>query len=78
MCYSVKVLFHELGVNPVVHEIDQHPEGRDIERALRTLGCQTPVPAVFIGGSLVGSTNEVMSLHLNGSLVPLLRPYRAF
>ncbi|KAK9139425.1 hypothetical protein Scep_009106 [Stephania cephalantha] len=78
MCYTVKVLFHELGVSPIVHEIDQSPEGKEMEKALKRLGCKASsvVPAVFIGGILVGSTNEVMSLHLSGSLVPLIRPYR--
>ena len=33
----------------------------------------SPVPAVFIGGTLVGTTDQVMSLHLGGQLVPLLR-----
>ncbi|KAF5202924.1 Glutaredoxin-c13 [Thalictrum thalictroides] len=76
MCYTVKVLFNDLGVNPMVHELDQNPEGRDIEKALMRLGCSTAVPAVYIGGTLIGSTNEVMSLHLGGCLVPLLSPYR--
>ncbi|XP_042475496.1 monothiol glutaredoxin-S9-like [Macadamia integrifolia] len=77
MCYAVKILFHELGVSPMVHELDQDPEGRDMERALQRMGCSSPVPAVFIGGKLVGSTNEVMTLHLSGSLVPLIKPYQA-
>ncbi|PIA61604.1 hypothetical protein AQUCO_00300844v1 [Aquilegia coerulea] len=76
MCYTVKVLFNELGVNPMVHELDQNPEGRDIEKALMKLGCSTAVPAVYIGGTFIGSTNEVMSLHLGGYLVPLLIPYQ--
>ncbi|XP_042518673.1 glutaredoxin-C13-like [Macadamia integrifolia] len=76
MCYTVKILFHELQVNPIVHELDQDPEGRDMEKALMRMGCNTAVPAVFIGGKLVGSTNEVMSLHLSGSLGPLIRPYQ--
>jgi glutaredoxin 3 len=41
------------------------------------LGCSTPVPAIFVGGKLIGSTNEVMSLHLSGSLVPLVKPFQA-
>ncbi|KAL5712913.1 Glutaredoxin-C13 [Ranunculus cassubicifolius] len=76
MCYAVKILFHEIGVIPMVHEIDQDPDGKEIEKALVRMGCNTPVPTVFIGGKLVGSTNEVMSLHLSGSLIPLLRPYQ--
>ncbi|KAF5202925.1 Glutaredoxin-c13 [Thalictrum thalictroides] len=78
MCYTVKVLFSELGVNPLVHELDLNPEGKEMEKALLRLGCSTSVPAVYIGGTLIGSTNEVMSLHLSGSLVPLLKPYQIF
>lgn len=77
LCYAVNILFHELGVIPAIHEIDKDPEGKEMEKAITRLGCTAPVPAVFIGGKLVGSTNEVMSLHLSGSLIPLLRPYRA-
>ena len=77
LCYAVKILFQELGVTPTIHEIDQDLEGREMEKALMRLGCNAPVPAVFIGGKLVGSTNEVMSLHLSGGLIPLLKPYQA-
>ncbi|KAI5399219.1 Monothiol glutaredoxin-S9, partial [Lathyrus oleraceus] len=76
LCYAVNILFQEIGVYPVIHEIDKDPEGKEMEKAITKLGCNAPVPAVFIGGKLVGSTNEVMSLHLSGSLVPLLRPYQ--
>ncbi|KAL8054800.1 hypothetical protein ABFX02_04G016500 [Erythranthe guttata] len=75
LCYAVQILFNELGVHPFVHEIDHDPDGKEIEKALLRMGSGGPVPAVFIGGKLVGSTNEVMSLHLSGSLIPLLRPY---
>ncbi|KAI5599365.1 hypothetical protein POPTR_002G208400v4 [Populus trichocarpa] len=76
LCYAVKILFQEIGVDPLVYEIDQDPEGREMEKALTRLGCNAPVPAVFIGGKLMGSTNEVMSLHLSGSLIPMLKPYQ--
>ncbi|KAK9070079.1 hypothetical protein SSX86_010478 [Deinandra increscens subsp. villosa] len=78
LCYAVIMLFQELGVQLVVHEVDHDPEGWEIENALvNQMGCNIPpVPAVFIGGNLVGSTNEVMSLHLRGALIPLIRPYQ--
>nr|XP_043636948.1 glutaredoxin-C13-like [Erigeron canadensis] len=77
LCYAVTILFRELGVTPLVHELDNDPEGWKIEKALMSLGCSSPpVPAVFIGGDLVGSTNEVMSLHLRGNLIPMVRPYQ--
>lgn len=78
LCYAVNILFQELGVHPMVYEIDQDPEGKEMEKALMRMGCNAPVPAVFISGQLVGSTNEVMSLHLSGNLIPLLKPYQPF
>ncbi|CAH2063022.1 unnamed protein product [Thlaspi arvense] len=48
----IKTLFYELGASPAIHELDKDPEGREMERALRTLGSSNPtVPAVFVGGS---------------------------
>jgi glutaredoxin 3 len=74
MCHTVTRLFRELGVNPTVVELDQDPRGKEMDKALaRLLGRNPAVPAVFIGGRLVGSTDKVMSLHLSGNLVPLLR-----
>ncbi|KAG6477059.1 glutaredoxin-C1-like [Zingiber officinale] len=73
MCHTVKRLFAELGVDPAVHELDEDPKGKDMERALAKMLGRTPsVPAVFIGGNLIGSTDKVMSLHLGGKLIPLL------
>ncbi|XP_047048561.1 putative glutaredoxin-C14 [Lolium rigidum] len=74
MCHTVARLFRDLGVNAVVHELDQDPRGKEMEKALlKMLGKGPSVPVVFIGGKLVGGTNKVMSLHLGGELVPMLR-----
>lgn len=74
MCHSVKSLFHDLGVNAAVYELDEDPRGREMEKALAKLvGRNPPTPVVFVGGKLVGSTDRVMTLHLGGKLVPLLR-----
>ncbi|XP_068663651.1 glutaredoxin-C1-like [Aristolochia californica] len=74
MCHTIKRLFYELGVNPAVYELDEESKGKEMEKALvNLLGRRPAVPTVFIGGRLVGSTDEVMSLHLSGSLVPLLK-----
>ncbi|KAL2510365.1 Glutaredoxin-C8 [Forsythia ovata] len=74
MCHAVKRLFCGMGVNPSVHELDQDPRGKEIERALMTLlGSSSAVPVVFIGGKLVGPMDRVMASHINGTLVPLLK-----
>ncbi|CAN4098229.1 unnamed protein product [Withania somnifera] len=75
LCYAVSILFRELGVNAYVHELDHDSEGKEMDKALIKMGCNPSVPAVFIAGKLIGSTNEIMSLHLKGSLVQLLNPY---
>ncbi|XP_054807834.1 monothiol glutaredoxin-S3-like [Prosopis cineraria] len=71
--HAIKTLFVGLGFNFTVHEIDKMPGGSEIQQALSRLGCSPPVPAVFIGGHLLGGANEVMSLHVSNSLIPMLR-----
>lgn len=77
MSHTVKTLISSYGANPTVYELDEMPNGEDIERALIQLGCRVAVPAVFIGQRLVGGTNELMSLQVRGKLVPLLREAKA-
>ena len=72
MCHSIVTLFHDLGANPAVYEIDHDPRGREMELALQRLGCKPTVPAVFIGGRFVGSTKDVLAAHLKGSLKAML------
>ncbi|XP_010243568.1 PREDICTED: monothiol glutaredoxin-S10-like [Nelumbo nucifera] len=73
MSHVIKRFFYELGVNPAIHELDEEYRGREMEMALLKLGCNPAVPAVFIGGKFIGSTQKVMALHINGSLIPLLK-----
>ncbi|XP_020597622.1 putative glutaredoxin-C14 [Phalaenopsis equestris] len=74
MSYTVKSLFFDLGVNVDVHELDEEAQGKEMGSALAGLiGRNPPVPVVFIGGRLIGSTDKVMSLHLGGKLVKLLK-----
>ncbi|KAJ0988776.1 hypothetical protein J5N97_007132 [Dioscorea zingiberensis] len=74
MCHAVKRLFCGMGVSPAVHELDEDPRGKEMEYALaRLLGGGPAVPAVFIGGKLIGAMDRVMASHINGTLVPLLK-----
>ncbi|XP_058756028.1 putative glutaredoxin-C14 [Vicia villosa] len=68
MCHAMKSLFSGMGVNAMVHELDQ-----DSKPFMRLLGNSTSLPVVFIGGKLVGSMDRVLAFHINGSLVPLLK-----
>ncbi|CAN6209323.1 unnamed protein product [Urochloa humidicola] len=81
MCHVVKRLLLGLGVGPTVYELDQLAStaggggGREIQAALAQLlpPGQPPVPVVFVGGRLLGGVEKVMSCHINGTLVPLLK-----
>ncbi|XP_028101241.1 monothiol glutaredoxin-S2-like [Camellia sinensis] len=76
-CHTIKILIHGFGASLAVYELDELPNGRQLERELLSLGCRPSVPAVFIGGELVGGSNEVMSLHIRGKLVQLLKKAKA-
>ncbi|GKV12088.1 hypothetical protein SLEP1_g23285 [Rubroshorea leprosula] len=72
MSHSIKSLISSFGANPTVHELDQLPNGQQIESALQQLGC-SDVPAVFIGQQLIGGPNQVMSLQVKNQLRTLLK-----
>ncbi|CAN1227149.1 GRXC1 [Linum grandiflorum] len=74
MCTVVKRLLFGLGVGPTIVEIDQIASSEEIQAVLsRLLGSSSGVPAVFIGGKFLGGVETLMSCHINGSLVPLLK-----
>ncbi|KAB2605196.1 hypothetical protein ACFX13_008252 [Malus domestica] len=77
ICHSVKTLFYELGASPAIHELDRYTNGRDMEWALRNLGCNPALPAVFIGGKYVGSSKDIISYHVDGSLKQMLKDAKA-
>ncbi|KAA3463076.1 monothiol glutaredoxin-S1-like [Gossypium australe] len=64
MSHTIKTLISEFGANPTVYELDEIPNGQQVERALQQIGCNPSVPAVFIRQQLVGGPNQVMSLQL--------------
>ncbi|KAL0435836.1 UNVERIFIED_CONTAM: Monothiol glutaredoxin-S2 [Sesamum radiatum] len=78
MCHTIKTLISSFGANPTVYELDQVGNGQQLERALvAALGQRPSFPAVFIDQEWVGGANEVMSLHVKGALVPLLKKAKA-
>ncbi|KAI3449535.1 hypothetical protein Pfo_006200 [Paulownia fortunei] len=78
MSHTIKTLICSFGANPTVYELDQLPNGQQLERALVAASGRRPsFPAVFIDQELVGGANEVMSLHVKGELVPLLKKAKA-
>ncbi|KAK1269612.1 Monothiol glutaredoxin-S9 [Acorus gramineus] len=74
MCHVVKRLLLGLGVNPAVCEIDGGDE--EVTRVTAGLGgaaAEGQLPAVFIGGRLVGGLDRLVAVHISGELVPILK-----
>ncbi|EYU45570.1 hypothetical protein ABFS82_14G010300 [Erythranthe guttata] len=70
--HSIKSLLYGLGANLTVYDLDLITGGYEIEQALRPLGHSPTVPAVFIGGDFAGGAKEIVTLHVNGSLISKL------
>ncbi|XP_009622506.1 monothiol glutaredoxin-S2-like [Nicotiana tabacum] len=77
MCHTIKTLISSFGANLTVYELDELSNGLQLEKALLASGRRPSVPAVFIGQELIGGANEIMSLHLEGNLIPLLKKAKA-
>jgi glutaredoxin len=66
----VKRLLQGLGVNPAVYEV------ADAEAELAGVvdgGGDVALPAVFVGGRLLGGLDRLMAVHISGDLVPILK-----
>ncbi|KAK7344444.1 hypothetical protein VNO77_14052 [Canavalia gladiata] len=77
LSHSIISLIRSFGANPTIYELDEMTNGHQIERTLIQLGCETSVPAVFIGQQFIGGSKRIMSLHLRNELVPMLINARA-
>ncbi|URE17282.1 hypothetical protein MUK42_11442 [Musa troglodytarum] len=71
MVHVVRKLLLGQGVNPVVCEV-----GEDADEAVLMAGATASgagLPAVFVGGRLVGGLDRLMAVHIAGELVPILK-----
>ncbi|XP_074569507.1 glutaredoxin-C9-like [Curcuma longa] len=82
MCHVASRLLLGLGVNPVVCEFGEEAaeeaaalvEGTaEIEVAGGDLRRPLILPAVFVGGRLLGGLDRLLAVHITGELVPILK-----
>ncbi|XVF25737.1 hypothetical protein REPUB_Repub13aG0239500 [Reevesia pubescens] len=77
MCHVVKRLLLGLGVNPAVCEVEEGKEEAALNELSRIngekVGGGIQFPAVFVGGKLFGGLDRVMSTHISGELVAILK-----
>ncbi|KAL5082250.1 hypothetical protein RYX36_010671 [Vicia faba] len=76
MTHVVKRLLQSLGVNPVIHEVEEEKDEVCVAKELESIiegKDNVQFPMVFIGGRLFGGLERVMATHISGELVPLLK-----
>lgn len=70
LSHVVKRLLQGLGVNPAVHEVAGEAALKGVVPAG---GEAAALPAVFVGGKLLGGLDRLMAVHISGELVPILK-----
>ncbi|KAG2252578.1 hypothetical protein Bca52824_082714 [Brassica carinata] len=73
MSHSIQTLISGFGAKMTVYELDQLSNGQEMEKALKQMGCNPSIPAVFIGEQLIGGANQVMTLQVKNQLAALLK-----
>jgi glutaredoxin-like protein len=72
LSHVVKRLLQGLGVNPAVHEVADESALAGLVPA-GAAAAAGALPAVFVGGRLLGGLDRLMAVHISGELVPILK-----
>eukprot|EP00735_Rhodelphis_limneticus_P002674 TRINITY_DN13618_c0_g1::TRINITY_DN13618_c0_g1_i1::g.22167::m.22167 TRINITY_DN13618_c0_g1::TRINITY_DN13618_c0_g1_i1::g.22167 ORF type:complete len:131 (-),score=11.12,sp/Q8LFQ6/GRXC4_ARATH/46.46/5e-27,Glutaredoxin/PF00462.19/2.6e-19,GST_N_2/PF13409.1/0.0016,GST_N_3/PF13417.1/0.0018,DUF836/PF05768.9/0.0036,Thioredoxin_2/PF13098.1/0.0092,OTT_1508_deam/PF14441.1/0.02,Thioredoxin_3/PF13192.1/0.16,Toxin_1/PF00087.16/0.22,Toxin_1/PF00087.16/2.4e+03 TRINITY_DN13618_c0_g1_i1:65-424(-) len=72
-CDKAKSALAKSGVNARIIELDQRPDGYDIQQACYQLTGRQTVPNVFVGGKSIGGGDDTVSLYQSGQLEALLK-----
>ncbi|XP_074560342.1 glutaredoxin-C9-like [Curcuma longa] len=73
MVHVVRRLLLGQGVNPVVCEVGDDADESALLASLSGASATEVMPAVFVGGRLVGGLDRLMAVHIAGELVPILK-----
>jgi glutaredoxin 3 len=65
-CTRARMLLRRKGVSFVEIDIDQDPQRR--KEMIRRTGGRTSVPQIFIGGELIGGSDDLAALDAAGKL----------
>jgi glutaredoxin 3 len=73
-CSRVQGLFASLSLDPppVYVQLNQLPDGRDLQQALAEMTGQRTVPNVWVKGKHIGGCDDTFKAHFDGSLEDLL------
>ena len=72
-CTATKGLLQDLSINAKVVELDEVPNGNQIQAALLDLSGQRTVPNVFVKGSHLGGNDDTQAAARTGKLQEMLK-----
>ena len=65
---QAKQLLKDGGVEAKIYELDQMPNGGEIQQGLLDITGQRTVPNIFINGKHIGGCSEIEACHAKGEL----------
>lgn len=71
-CVQTKEIFRNLGVPYEAVELNNHPNGQEIQNYLGEVTKAKTVPRVFINGACIGGASDTKTLHKSGRLLELV------
>jgi len=71
-CWDAKKVFDKLGQKYVTIELNQHPQGSQIQDILLGMTGARTVPRVFVDGKCIGGGSDTVQLQKSGELVKML------
>lgn len=60
-CRRAKDALHSVGINPVVVELNERQDGRDIQVKLLQMTGQRTVPSAWLNGKHIGGSDDVVA-----------------
>ncbi|XP_055803561.1 glutaredoxin-C9-like [Solanum dulcamara] len=76
MCITVNGLVQKMGVNPKIVEVEEAEKTAmlvQLSKIEEGSGGPLELPAIYVGGKLLGGVDKVMEAHVQGEFVPILR-----
>ncbi|CAM9184097.1 unnamed protein product [Phaeothamnion confervicola] len=71
-CHNAKRALARIGCKPLVVELNQVPDGSEIQSTLARMTGRRTVPNVFVGGKAIGGGDDTEALLRSGELKRLV------
>lgn len=71
-CFDAKEVFDKIGQKYTVVELNNHPQGPQVQDALKEMTGARTVPRVFVNGQCIGGGSDTVNMYKTGNLEKIL------